>query len=134
MTPIPTKRITEEVPPEELRRLIRTRTPFRNLRGTFRGIRMTPEEVSRVGHHPDIREILTPDCHLALILDEPDYVVWSGKAPIAWHSTTRGIAHRTDVSSWTYVLALLRLWPDRQTQKRYNRMVGVIHDLNERVS
>lgn len=131
MTPFPVTRIKEDTPHEEMRRLIRARMPFRNSRGTFRAVRVTPLDVYRLGNHPAIRAILTPDSCLAFLLDEPDYVVWSGKAPLVWHSTTRGIKHRKDQSSWTWVQPKLRIWPDRQTEKRYNRMVGIVNDLNE---
>lgn len=131
-TPPPVARIREDTSHEEMRRLMRGRTPFRNTRGTFRAARITPADLYRLWNHPDIRAILSEDSCLAFLLDEPDYVVFSGKAPLVWHSTTRGIKHRKDESSWTWVQPKLRIWPDRQTEKRYNRMVGIVNDLNER--
>lgn len=124
MPPFPVERIREDTPDEDLRRLIRKRWPFRNTRGTFRAQRLTPLDVARVSVHPDVRAILTADSVVALMMDEPDYVVWSGKAPLVWHSTIR--------KENVWVQSKLQIWPDRQTERRYNRLVGIVNELNER--
>lgn len=134
MPPQDIARIREDVPADELRRLVRSRWPFRNSRGSFRGIRITPMDAARVANHESVREVLTPDAALALLLDEPDYIVFSLNAPLCWHSRTRGIQHRSknrgnETREW--VISELRLWPDKQTEKRYNRMVGIVRDLEE---
>lgn len=123
-------RITENTPDSELRRLMRHGVPFRNSRGTFLGIKMTPDDVAQVTEHPEVISVLTNAALLALTLDAPDYMVWSGKAPLAWRSTTRGIDHRKDQSHWKWVTSQLRVWPDYPTQRRFNRMVGIVNALN----
>lgn len=131
MTPIPVTRITEDTPDSELIRLLRHRTPFRNSRGTFRGTRVTPLQASHLWFADPVVKHLTKEARLALMLDEPDYVVWSRDVPIAWHSTTRGIDHRKDQSNWRWVVASVAVWPDYATQRRFNRMVVIVDVLNQ---
>jgi hypothetical protein len=131
-----TERVTQAVTVPELCALVGRRAPFRNGPATFRAMRLTPYEAERLAASPLLRVLLSEQSSLALAMDEPDYMVWSGKAPLCWHSTTRGIEHRKDESSWEWVMATLSDEGDeelgRYGPRRYNRMARVIDELNRR--
>lgn len=68
----------------------RERFPFRNTNRSLEGRKTTPLDTARIC--TDRRQ--SAEVTLAVLWDEPDYVIFSNDHAVAWHSTTRGIRSR----------------------------------------
>lgn len=91
--------------------VVRERGAFRNASRTFYGESVTPLEVARASSNVRARSIvqgISDEIGFAIIMDEPDYIIYSNDRPIAWHSTVRGIDSRAlppNPERWEWVIA-----------------------------
>jgi hypothetical protein len=115
---------------DQLRVFMMDHAEFHNRVQTFRGTALDAIESEVMVLIPDTVRYLTEESALAFAMDQPDYVVWSANTPIAWHSTTRGIDHRTDKCSWEWTMAKVMVWQNPQTIRRFNRLVPIVRQLN----
>jgi hypothetical protein len=103
--------LTRRAPLEDYIDVVRDRLPFTNSTGTFHGKPITPLDAVRLRAYGDTATAL------ALLMDEPDYVIFTDQGrPIAWHSTTRGIDSRAippNPERWEWVI------PDNKDNRYY---------------
>lgn len=114
------------------------RIEWGNTGATFRSWKLSERmrAVFDADRHHVMRDYLTIDGQLAWLVDYPDYVITYNMVPLAWHSTVRGIKHRSDKSSHEWVLAELQppvvykaVW-----RKHHDRCKHIVNELNRLIA
>lgn len=98
-------------PIEDYIDVVRDHKAFRNSNRSFCGAPCSPLESLRLFQAVRRRSITGEGndggLALSILLDEPDYVIYSNDRPIAWHSTTRGIDSKAlppNPERWEWVI------------------------------
>lgn len=131
-----TMQIWKTTPIWDIKRLVERRKWFSNASKTFRGTSLTPKQSVALQAHSGTRADMPNEAWLAMVLDNPDYVIWVYNLPVAWHSTTRGIKHRKDVSNHEWVFAVKddSEWRDfnAYARKHVEKVREIIERINDR--
>lgn len=95
--------LTRRTPLDDYVDVVRERMAFRNSNRSFVGTSVTPLECARLS----TARRLDDATRFALMMDEPDYVIFSNDIPVAWHSTVRGIDSKAlppNPERWEWVI------------------------------
>lgn len=115
-------------PIEDYIETVREHRAFRNANRSFYGESVTLLESARASilasrFMPNGKD---DGVGFAILMDEPDYIIYSNDRPIAWHSTTRGIDSKAlppNPERWEWVVA-----PNAETMfyKAHHRIAHTI--------